>query len=171
MRIGTRTTTLAFSMVALLLLAACGSAISSEQVAEQQPAGSAAATDPPSPTKTSRPTNRVEPTATNPSPTATSAEPTATRTEPAASRVEPTATAVGEELSYEIITLLPPDAIPSIDDPKFYGVQEADKEYDPEELILGVELDGEARAYSVSLLSAHEIVNDTLAGRPISVTW
>ncbi len=171
MRIGTRASTLAFSMVALLLLAACGSAVSDEQAAVQRTAASATATDPPSPTKTSRPTDTAEPIGTNPDPTATSAEPTATRSEPAEAQVEPTATLAGDELGYKIVTLLPPDAIPSIDDPKFYGTQEADKEYGPEELVLGVELDDEARAYSVGLLSAHEIVNDTLAGRPISVTW
>jgi hypothetical protein len=69
------------------------------------------------------------------------------------------------------VTLLPPDSIPAIDDPQFYGVDEADEEYHPEELILGVEIDGETRAYSVSLLSRHEIVNDTVAGQPIAVTW
>ena len=69
------------------------------------------------------------------------------------------------------MTLLPPDAIRSIDDPKFYGVEEAGEEYDPGELVLGVEVDGEARAYSVGLLSRREIVNDTLAGEPIAVTW
>jgi hypothetical protein len=70
-----------------------------------------------------------------------------------------------------MVTLLPPDAIRSIDDPQFYSAEEADKEYQPEELVLGVELDGEAHAYSVSLLSSREIVNDKLAGEPIAVTW
>lgn len=80
-------------------------------------------------------------------------------------------TAPRESRVYEIITLLPPDAIPSIDDPVFLSVEEADKEYAPAEEILGVVFDGEARAYSVPLLSSHEIVNDTVAGRKIAVTW
>jgi len=71
----------------------------------------------------------------------------------------------------EIITLLPPDAIPAIDDPKFLSANEADEEYAPEELILGVEYNGDARAYSISHLSRHEIVNDTVGGVKISVTW
>jgi hypothetical protein len=112
----------------------------------------------------------VEPTATGPDPTATKPKPTATDTL-AATQLESTATPDDGEFSYEIITLLPPDGIPSIDNPKFYSVEEADLEYLPEELVLGVEVDGEARAYSVGLLSRHEIVNDTLAGHPISVTW
>ena len=36
---------------------------------------------------------------------------------------------------------------------------------------LGVEFNGDARAYSVPLLSSHEIVNDTVGGVKISVTW
>jgi hypothetical protein len=76
-----------------------------------------------------------------------------------------------ESRDYQIITLLPPDAIPSIDDPVFLTVEEADNEYAPDEEVLGVVFDGEARAYSVPLLSSHEIVNDTVAGRKIAVTW
>ena len=76
-----------------------------------------------------------------------------------------------DDNDYRIITLLPKDAIPSIDNPKFYSISEADEEYDPAELVLGVVFDGEARAYSVNMLSSHEIVNDNVAGRPIAVTW
>jgi hypothetical protein len=79
---------------------------------------------------------------------------------------------VDKDYSYlEIITLLPPDAIPAIDDPKFLSAKEADEEYAPDELILGVEYNGDARAYSISHLSRHEIVNDTVGGVKISVTW
>jgi hypothetical protein len=72
---------------------------------------------------------------------------------------------------YQIVTLLPKDAIRSIDQPRFYDVQEANEEYADDEQVLGVEFDGEARAYSVGLLSNHEIVNDLVGGRPIAVTW
>jgi hypothetical protein len=72
---------------------------------------------------------------------------------------------------YEIVTLLPRDAIPAIDQPEFMPAAEADDWYEPDELVLGVAFDGEARAYSVPLLSRHEIVNDTVAGVKIAVTW
>jgi hypothetical protein len=78
---------------------------------------------------------------------------------------------VDHEREYQIITVLPKDAIPSIDNPRFYSVPEADEEYASEELVIGVEFDGEARAYSIPLLSSYEIVNDTVAGRAIAVTW
>lgn len=73
--------------------------------------------------------------------------------------------------TFDIVTLLPRDAIPAIDNPRFYSAAEADAEYAPEELVLGVWLSGESRAYSTSLLSSHEIVNDAVGGRKIAVTW
>ncbi len=76
-----------------------------------------------------------------------------------------------KDMEYQIITLLPPDAIPSIDDPVFLSAEEADAEYAPDEEVLGVVFNGEARAYSIPLLSGREIVNDTIAGRKIAVTW
>lgn len=72
---------------------------------------------------------------------------------------------------YKIVTLLPPDAIPAIDNPKFLSAEEADGAYQPDEPVLGVEIDGDARAYSIPHLSGHEIVNDIVGGVPIAVTW
>lgn len=74
-----------------------------------------------------------------------------------------------EEL--RLVTLLPKDAIPSIDNPRFYSTEEANREYADDELVLGVNFNGDARAYSTGLLSRHEIVNDTVDGKPIAVTW
>ncbi len=76
-----------------------------------------------------------------------------------------------EEKSLNIVTLLGFDAIPSIQDPRFVDQANADDTYDPDELVLGVEIDGDVRAYSVPLLSRHEIVNDVVGGKPIAVTW
>jgi hypothetical protein len=72
---------------------------------------------------------------------------------------------------YEIVTLLPRDAIPAIFEPRFVSGAEADDQSGPDELVLGVEIDGDARAYSVPFLSGHEIVNDTVSGHPIAITW
>ena len=72
---------------------------------------------------------------------------------------------------YDIVTLLPRDAIQAIDNPQFVSAAEADEQYSDEELVLGVEFNGDARAYSVPLLSSHEIVNDTVGGVKIAVTW
>jgi hypothetical protein len=75
------------------------------------------------------------------------------------------------ERELNIVTLLPRDGIPAIDDPEFLDVAQADEEYAPEELVIGVEFNGDARAYSIPLLSSHEIVNDTVGGEKIAVTW
>lgn len=82
---------------------------------------------------------------------------------------KPTGAAFNQD--YEIVTLLPPDAIPAIDNPKFYSAEEADREYEPDEMVIGVAIDGESKAYSTPHLDRHEIVNDTLGGRKIAVTW
>lgn len=79
--------------------------------------------------------------------------------------------AEGAEPEYDIVTLLPPDAIRAIDEPQFTGVFGAELEYEPEELVLGVELNGDARAYPVEVLVRHEVVNDTVGGEPVAVTY
>jgi len=76
-----------------------------------------------------------------------------------------------DDQELEIITLLPKDGIPAIDNPIFVSVEEADLKYEPDELVIGVNFDGDARAYSIPMLSSHEIVNDTVGGRKIAVTW
>lgn len=40
-----------------------------------------------------------------------------------------------------------------------------------DELVMGLEREGEARAYPVSMLRYHHIVNDTVAGIPLLVTY
>lgn len=73
--------------------------------------------------------------------------------------------------NYDIVTVLPRDAIQAIDNPQFLTPEEANETYDDDELILGVEFNGDARAYSIPLLSSHEIVNDTVGGVKLAVTW
>ena len=111
-----------------------------------------------------QPTPRPETATATPRPQRKTANPIATSTPPPTPVPTP-------EREYEIVTLLPPDAIPSISNPSFVSAEEAGDEYGPDELVLGVEIDGDARAYSVPLLSRHEIVNDVVGGKPIAVTW
>ncbi len=75
----------------------------------------------------------------------------------------------GQEL--EIVTLLGFDAIPAILDPSFVTAEQADDWMEPGEPVLGVSINGEHRAYSVRMLSRHEIVNDIVGGIPVAVTW
>ena len=71
----------------------------------------------------------------------------------------------------EIRTLLPKDGIPAIDAPEYASVKDAKRFMQPDEMVIGINIKGEKRAYSVPLLSSHEIVNDVVGGSAVSVTW
>ena len=71
----------------------------------------------------------------------------------------------------DVYQLLPVGAIPAIDDPEFVSGADAELQMRAEEPVLGVVIGGEARAYSLWQLDAHEIVNDEIAGRAIAATW
>ena len=82
----------------------------------------------------------------------------------------------------EIVTLLPFDAIPAVLDPEFISADEADAKLaelrenrshgaPDDALVLGVSVNGDSRAYYIPTLSRVEIVNDTVGGQPLAVTW
>jgi Protein of unknown function (DUF3179) len=62
------------------------------------------------------------------------------------------------------------DGIPAIDEPRFVAVREADF-LEPQEPVIALELDGDARAYPIQILVWHEIVNDLVGGVPVAVTF
>lgn len=64
----------------------------------------------------------------------------------------------------------PRDGIPSIDDPQFISGDAADWLADNEPVI-ALEIDGDARAYPLQILTWHEIVNDEVGGVPVVVTF
>ncbi len=65
-----------------------------------------------------------------------------------------------------------------VDPPVFAGLEVADyngtlygKYLVSADRVIGVEINGETRAYPLRVLNCHEIVNDTLGGVPIAVTY
>ncbi len=71
----------------------------------------------------------------------------------------------------EILSGGPPrDGIPAIDTPKFVNAVMA-RSLKPKDRVLGIVRNGVAKAYPVSILNWHEIVNDTFAGEPIVVSY
>ena len=77
-------------------------------------------------------------------------------------------------------------SLPDIDMGRLYQVLDLDEIvpiYDPvfetagrtrlgdEQLVMGVALNGEAKAYPVAILEFREIVNDEVGGTPVLVTW
>ena len=75
------------------------------------------------------------------------------------------------EPRYDIITVLGYDAIPAILNPQIVSAEEAGETIAPGEQVIGLSINGEHRAYSIPMLSRHEIVNDTVGGKPVAVTW
>ena len=76
----------------------------------------------------------------------------------------------------EVVALLPPDAIPAVlpeDVPKIMvTAAQADAAGMGQTFrVIGVNINGESRAYPIPYLSAHEIVNDVVGGQPIAATW
>jgi hypothetical protein len=65
----------------------------------------------------------------------------------------------------------PKDGIPSIDDPKFVSVEEADRWIKDDELALAIIYKGVERVYPHQIMVWHEIVNDTIAGDPVLITY
>jgi hypothetical protein len=70
-----------------------------------------------------------------------------------------------------VLTVLPQDAIPAIDNPKYVAVAEADRFMRPDEPVLGITDGKTAKAYSTWQLNHHEIVNDSLGDLSLAVTW
>jgi hypothetical protein len=71
----------------------------------------------------------------------------------------------------EIVSGGPPkDGIPAIDDPQFVSAANT-RGLSPHEPVISVRFHGAARAYPLRILIWHEIVNDSLNGMPIAVTF
>ncbi len=122
----------------------------------------------PAPTATPSAAGPVGPD-TQPAPTDS---PTATAPDAPTAQPSPTSTpSANMDRDLEIVTLLRKDAIPAILEPEFLAVTEADEQMKEDELVLGISIEGDSRAYSVNMLSRHEIANDVVGGMPVAVTW
>jgi len=64
----------------------------------------------------------------------------------------------------------PMDGIPSIDNPVFADLQGSYFMSDSD-TVIGLEINGEAKAYPLFILVWHEIVNDNVGGTPVAVTY
>jgi hypothetical protein len=65
----------------------------------------------------------------------------------------------------------PKDGIPAIDRPRFVSVERARDWLKPKEPVIALRIRDEARAYPIQILMFHEIVNDTVGGTPVAVTF
>jgi hypothetical protein len=73
------------------------------------------------------------------------------------------------EVLAKMARLLGRDMIPPVYAPR--AVVAAQARLRDDELVLGVEINGEAKAYPITVLNAREMVNDTVGRVPILATW
>jgi hypothetical protein len=85
-----------------------------------------------------------------------------------AQKREPEVTMIKGEPMYSV---LKPGDIPAIFEPEFISISEAENYYYDEEPLLMVVDGDESKAYSTWHLDRHEIVNDQINGKAITVTW
>jgi len=85
------------------------------------------------------------------------------------SSAAPTSTVDMSLSNIPFVPMLPRDAIAPVYSPEFVSADVSPLHED--ELIMGVAIEGEAKAYPVTVLRFREMVNDELAGLPILVTW
>ena len=64
----------------------------------------------------------------------------------------------------------PKDGIPSIDRPQFVPVAQV-RDLADTEPVIGIIINGDARAYPLRVMTWHEIANDTVGGVPVTVTY
>ena len=65
--------------------------------------------------------------------------------------------------------LIARDVIVPVYEPRYVGPEEANLV--GQELVMGVEVNGEAKAFPIGLIRNREIVNDTIGGIPLLITW
>ena len=90
-------------------------------------------------------------------------------TDPAEQPPAPTATVDIDLDKFAFVPMLTRDAIRPIYDPQFADA--VDSPLQADELVMGVAIQGEAKAYPVTVLRFREMVDDKLGGLPILVTW
>jgi len=65
----------------------------------------------------------------------------------------------------------PRDFFRVITQPEYLAVDEADGWMVEDEVVIGLEIDGEYRAYPINYLNDHELVREEIGGLPLLVSW
>ena len=81
----------------------------------------------------------------------------------------PAPTTASDELPPGVEQIIPRGRIAAITNPQFVSAAEA--EISDDAWVLGVEIDGRPRAYSLNLLNRHEVVNDRVGDRAFAAVW
>ncbi len=97
-----------------------------------------------------------------------------TETTPPNSSTQDARTSLGSTRDVEVdfsqySQFIPRDAIRPVYEPQFLPGQSAG--LDPQELVIGVAINGESKAYPAGTLTSREMINDEVGGVPILVSW
>ena len=84
-------------------------------------------------------------------------------------RLTPMLYSQAEDLPKEFKQIIPRGQIAAISQPQFVPVGSANIADDS--WVLGVVIDGQARAYSLNLLNSHEVVNDRIGNIAFAAVW
>ncbi len=66
------------------------------------------------------------------------------------------------------------DTIPAIDEPLFVAVDDPrleEQDITDDSRVIGYAVGEDARAYPIRIMDRHELVNDTVRGKPVTVAW
>ncbi len=68
---------------------------------------------------------------------------------------------------------VPRDAFPVFDDPRMLDAATAEQQrvVHDRDAVIGIAINGDARAYPITIMGVHELGNDTVGGVPIAVSW
>ncbi len=77
--------------------------------------------------------------------------------------------AAQQDMPEGYVQILERGDIPAIDAPEYVAAAEAEIRDDA--WVLGVVIDGQARAYSLELLNNHEVVNDSIGDTDFAAVW
>ena len=77
---------------------------------------------------------------------------------------------------FDVLNYEPQHAVssfPAIENPKAVAPEQVGQQIQPNDLVLGVEINGASRAYPINQLTgpSREILNDRLGGQAIAATW
>ena len=78
---------------------------------------------------------------------------------------------LGKEYRAAAFRAVARDAFPVLFSPPMGAVADGDRFLRPSEWVIGVALNGQAKAYPITVMGFHELINDTVGGAPIAVCW
>lgn len=67
--------------------------------------------------------------------------------------------------------VMPRDSFPVLNHPEMATAERGNQDLRHDEPVIGIFLDGEAKAYPIAVMGRHELANDTCGKIPIAVSW